>query len=127
SLLIPRPLKYTSLPRRSFFPLIIFLLFLCSFLSHPDLHSFPTRRSSDLPSSNPAGWCRRRDRPHPARWPPRWLRRRSPASHNRTDRKSTRLNSSHVKISYAVFCLKKKQTIYKNTQIHNTAPQHLAI
>src|SRR5690606_14010730 len=28
--------------------------------------------------------------------------------HNR-DRKSTRLNSSHVKISYAVFCLKKKK------------------
>src|SRR5690606_41926446 len=27
------------------------------------------------------------------------------------DRKSTRLNSSHVKISYAVFCLKKKITI----------------
>src|SRR3989442_2873857 len=26
------------------------------------------------------------------------------------DRKSTRLNSSHVRISYAVFCLKKKQT-----------------
>src|SRR5690606_41370693 len=32
------------------------------------------------------------------------------------DRKSTRLNSSHVKISYAVFCLKKKKkkTEYKN-------------
>src|SRR5690554_7861500 len=29
----------------------------------------------------------------------------------RTDRKSTRLNSSHVRISYAVFCLKKKKTI----------------
>src|SRR5690606_39548515 len=28
----------------------------------------------------------------------------------RRDRKSTRLNSSHVKISYAVFCLKKKKT-----------------
>src|SRR5690606_40929868 len=28
-----------------------------------------------------------------------------------TDRKSTRLNSSHVKISYAVFCLKKKNRI----------------
>src|SRR5690606_39506772 len=28
----------------------------------------------------------------------------------REDRKSTRLNSSHVKISYAVFCLKKKKT-----------------
>src|SRR5690606_41210166 len=27
---------------------------------------------------------------------------------SRADRKSTRLNSSHVKISYAVFCLKKK-------------------
>src|SRR5690606_41211346 len=29
--------------------------------------------------------------------------------YNLTDRKSTRLNSSHVKISYAVFCLKKKK------------------
>src|SRR5690606_23846468 len=29
--------------------------------------------------------------------------------HPRQDRKSTRLNSSHVKISYAVFCLQKKQ------------------
>src|SRR5690606_41822622 len=29
------------------------------------------------------------------------------------DRKSTRLNSSHVKISYAVFCLKKKK-VYRN-------------
>src|SRR5690625_5463446 len=36
-----------------------------------------------------------------------------------TDRKSTRLNSSHVAISYAVFCLKKKniqyQQIYRST------------
>src|SRR5437660_6262977 len=31
------------------------------------------------------------------------------------DRKSTRLNSSHVAISYAVFCLKKKKKINKNT------------
>src|SRR5690606_39299865 len=30
------------------------------------------------------------------------------SGHNGKDRKSTRLNSSHVKISYAVFCLKKK-------------------
>src|SRR5436305_7046817 len=28
------------------------------------------------------------------------------------DRKSTRLNSSHVRISYAVFCLKKKKSTY---------------
>src|SRR5690606_41958707 len=33
-----------------------------------------------------------------------------------TDRKSTRLNSSHVKISYAVFCLKKKKQKKNNTQ-----------
>src|SRR5690606_41706207 len=31
----------------------------------------------------------------------------------RKDRKSTRLNSSHVKISYAVFCLKKKNNAMK--------------
>src|SRR5436309_12235655 len=30
--------------------------------------------------------------------------------HRLVDRKSTRLNSSHVKISYAVFCLKKKKS-----------------
>src|SRR5699024_11543557 len=34
-----------------------------------------------------------------------------------TDRKSTRLNSSHVSISYAVFCLKKKKE--KKTRIRN--------
>src|SRR5690606_39758772 len=32
------------------------------------------------------------------------------------DRKSTRLNSSHVKISYAVFCLKKKKKILRITR-----------
>src|SRR5437773_8293981 len=31
------------------------------------------------------------------------------------DRKSTRLNSSHITISYAVFCLKKKKKKKKNT------------
>src|SRR3989442_4763105 len=34
-----------------------------------------------------------------------------PVTVNR-DRKSTRLNSSHVRISYAVFCLKKKKKLY---------------
>src|SRR3989442_15828673 len=33
-----------------------------------------------------------------------------PPAVGRGDRKSTRLNSSHVRISYAVFCLKKKKT-----------------
>src|SRR5215475_13613939 len=43
--------------------------------------------------------------------PPRASRRRYAAAGPcpRRDRKSTRLNSSHVKISYAVFCLKKKK------------------
>src|SRR2546426_4640662 len=30
------------------------------------------------------------------------------------DRKSTRLNSSHLVISYAVFCLKKKKSVYSD-------------
>src|SRR5207249_7817324 len=34
---------------------------------------------------------------------------RDPQLDHRQDRKSTRLNSSHVSISYAVFCLKKKK------------------
>src|SRR3989454_7164789 len=38
------------------------------------------------------------------------------AEGRRTDRKSTRLNSSHLVISYAVFCLKKK----KNSLSHTT-------
>src|SRR3712207_8255404 len=37
-------------------------------------------------------------------------RRRVPAVPPAQDRKSTRLNSSHANISYAVFCLKKKNT-----------------
>src|SRR3712207_6978434 len=56
----------------------------------------------------------RRPRPRRpvARHPPpgrRPARARPPAP--RADRKSTRLNSSHANISYAVFCLKKKQHI----------------
>src|SRR3712207_7670997 len=46
------------------------------------------------------------------------------------DRKSTRLNSSHANISYAVFCLKKKnlkiaQTPHPDTILSNTYVQHL--
>src|SRR3712207_8278245 len=45
------------------------------------------------------------------------------------DRKSTRLNSSHANISYAVFCLKKKKTILSlniRTQMRNLS-QHILI
>src|SRR3989442_5243726 len=45
------------------------------------------------------------------------------------DRKSTRLNSSHVRISYAVFCLKKKKTHPFRQSVtescgHHTTPYH---
>src|SRR5438874_6032467 len=46
-------------------------------------------------------------RPH--RWAGRGRERSGDLSGRQTDRKSTRLNSSHVEISYAVFCLKKKK------------------
>src|SRR5690606_41268379 len=105
------------------------VLLLCSlqFIFHwsaalPPLHSFPTRRSSDLDlhaedlellegfqielvGNEKTHELRRGKLPETLSFctgakgdtPPR-----------AGDRKSTRLNSSHVKISYAVFCLKKK-------------------
>src|SRR2546430_16705418 len=42
--------------------------------------------------------------------PPRHRRRKERVPGHTLDRKSTRLNSSHSQISYAVFCLKKKKT-----------------
>src|SRR5438034_5666220 len=44
------------------------------------------------------------------------------ATARQPDRKSTRLNSSHTVISYAVFCLKKKKK--KNTKIHSVIAYH---
>src|SRR3712207_7230105 len=39
------------------------------------------------------------------------------------DRKSTRLNSSHANISYAVFCLKKKKTNNKSSRTYLHSPK----
>src|SRR5256886_11280003 len=39
------------------------------------------------------------------------------------DRKSTRLNSSHSQISYAVFCLKKKKTVRRDIQPGRNQPR----
>src|SRR5256885_3234602 len=39
------------------------------------------------------------------------------------DRKSTRLNSSHLVISYAVFCLKKKNTFPEDVAVSSSGPQ----
>src|SRR5207245_4464964 len=75
------------------------------------VHSFPTRRSSDLPPRCGV------QRPHPPER--RGARSRDPlprrgrpvAGGDRGgDRKSTRLNSSHGSTSYAVFCWRKKTT-----------------
>src|SRR5699024_12245952 len=93
-------------------------------------HSFPTRRSSDLRSvpSGSAQCCLYTicllanssiasgpsSRPTPERLtPPKGRYSRVPSGELRktmpADRKSTRLNSSHVSISYAVFRLKKNK------------------
>src|SRR5215510_15288032 len=56
-----------------------------------------------------------RTEPGVRRAAPAFARRDFTAGALRQDRKSTRLNSSHVAISYAVFCLKKKT---KNSNQH---------
>src|SRR5690606_39598528 len=105
-------------------PLLPF--FFHCYRAHRDLPSFPTRRSSDLQrtaASRPGYRCcglvpLTAVSEHERLTVGLRERRRRSGQHDRrditrTDRKSTRLNSSHVKISYAVFCLKKKK---KNTQ-----------
>src|SRR5438477_7948786 len=49
------------------------------------------------------------------------VRERVHAAVPRVDRKSTRLNSSHMSISYAVFCLKKKKKKKENCKNTSTA------
>src|SRR5690606_40993959 len=84
----------------------------------PALQLLPQSAGAGLPgrSAHPAGAARRAAA---LAWPPRRaggnrprrrrLRLRLRTTASQGDRKSTRLNSSHVKISYAVFCLKKKK------------------
>src|SRR5437899_10643340 len=84
---------------------------LYSFAHLRDLPSFPTRRSSDLRWRHGDGvGAGRSPGEHGCRQP-------DPAAQGQVassqDRKSTRLNSSHLGISYAVFCLKKKKKVNK--------------
>src|SRR5256885_9281947 len=51
-------------------------------------------------------------------------RGRPGARSRRGDRKSTRLNSSHLVISYAVFCLKKKKTTNTTTHAQTLSRSH---
>src|SRR5437868_9786076 len=83
-------------------PLQCTLIFFYCYVNHRDLHSFPTRRSSDLIVGS--GSDSTLDEVTIDSGTAVTLNTGVPLS----DRKSTRLNSSHVSTSYAVFCLKKK-------------------
>src|SRR5262245_65238551 len=77
-------------------------LFKCA-RHYRDIHSFPTRRSSDLMQRHVVRELAD-DQVGQQAGP-----RQALVDGHRRDRKSTRLNSSHLGISYAVFCLKKKK------------------
>src|SRR5437868_9817583 len=90
------------------------------------LHSFPTRRSSDLCWISTMSSVRFVDIDFPAFHDEADVPGDGDVGQRITgnvsfvmkgDRKSTRLNSSHVSISYAVFCLKKKKK--KKTDKYN--------
>src|SRR3712207_8989680 len=68
------------------------------------------RRLSQLTTSPKKEACQRKEEGQP--------KKLVATSSGKKDRKSTRLNSSHANISYAVFCLKKKKnaTTYKNSE-----------
>src|SRR5437879_9653729 len=99
------------------FPLLCPACFCKTYRAHQYLHSFPTRRSSDLlvPDQLDKYWQHSLEFLRIARqaWPA-----------HLEDRKSTRLNSSHRCISYAVFCLKKKTGDVVNTasRLQSAAP-----
>src|SRR5436853_3920228 len=90
--------------------------FIARYGDHRDLHSFPTRRSSDLQRRI----CAKAAFPYTAteddgiRPTIAWSKR-TPSEIGEAEHRSEepRLNSSHLGISYAVFCLKKKK---KNTR-----------
>src|SRR5690554_7768700 len=103
------------------------MVFVCVFFfewygDHRDLHSFPTRRSSDLfvvarfkgGKGLQNSYGRAQLQVASVQQFLIGIEGHGPFQHidvggPQGDRKSTRLNSSHVRISYAVFCLKKKK------------------
>src|SRR5207245_10705096 len=101
------------------FPIAIRAVVCALLPSHLVLSPFPTRRSSDLGFRSipvvvffDANWNeigRWIERSHPATAKAAMIRSKTlDVAEWLRDRKSTRLNSSHGSISYAVFCLKKK-------------------
>src|SRR5215813_15170167 len=89
-------------------PLLFFFLFFFLMIRRPPRSTLFPYTTLFRSSPATAAECRGH-RPWYQRHSPAGKRPR-PGQHARLDRKSTRLNSSHVRISYAVFCLKKKNT-----------------
>src|SRR5205807_6634098 len=121
-----RPLRhghYTRLPDTHDPPPPVTSCSLQSYAPHRLLPSFPTRRSSDLhfrPAREIGNVAHRDSRfAQQLGGPAKLLREAGIAV--REDRKSTRLNSSHLVISYAVFCLKKKKKHVIEHQHHTHA------
>src|SRR5205085_12672702 len=83
---------------------------------HQDLHSFPTRRSSDLDPAM-AELAAHTGAVEARAAGIRWT---FAPMVDIADRKSTRLNSSHSQISYAVFCLKKKRRRLSARSLYRT-------
>src|SRR2546427_4848908 len=75
---------------------------------------FRSRQGRRAPAHPAPGRIRRQRRRSDEPERERTLRRNRRAAGR--DRKSTRLNSSHSQISYAVFCLKKKKLLTKNVR-----------
>src|SRR5699024_12700378 len=111
---------------------VFFFSYFCtSSVLHRALHSFPTRRSSDLHRRIGYGFSNllRELLPtgqihHPNRAAIYGIAKQKDFKILGLDRKSTRLNSSHVSISYAVFCLKKKKTDNRKHQRQNSTQEH---
>src|SRR5688572_31620392 len=78
----------------------------------------PSRTSWSEPSAN----NRRREARHDRHERPGPRRGRDGMARDGRDRKSTRLNSSHSQISYAVFCLKKKIKKYQLLNQYTSRP-----
>src|SRR5258708_24346341 len=65
------------------------------------------------------GWAEQRPEDWWRATDPRGVVRPTQSAERQIDRKSTRLNSSHQIISYAVFCLKKKKDVSRRTHSVN--------
>src|SRR5438270_5988463 len=88
------------------------------------LFPYTTLFRSDCPHGRSRGGFDQRDAARPRGRRSQPARLRLLQHEGSADRKSTRLNSSHSQISYAVFCLKKKKKIKKKHPTHHTTEIH---